>query len=186
MKFLFDFFPILLFFITYKLYGFYEATVVTIIASFLQVAFCWLRYRQLEKSHLITLLLVAVLGGATLYFHNELFIKWKPTVINWLFALAFLGSHFIGQRKPLIQRMVEKAAPLPQLVWAKLSYSWIVFFSLMGAINLYVAYNFDTNTWVNFKLFGSLGLTIAFIIIQSVYLAKHMGNESTSDSKTNL
>jgi intracellular septation protein len=173
MKLLYDFFPILLFFIAYKLYGIYAATVVAIVASFFQVGGYWLKHRRFENMHLITLGLIVVLGGATLWLQDERFIKWKPTLVNWLFGIAFLGSHFIG-KKPLVERMMSSAVQLPGEIWGRLNLLWVVFFMLMGVANLYVVYNFDTDTWVNFKLFGMMGLTFAFVIGQAFYLARHM------------
>lgn len=173
MKFLYDFFPILLFFIAYKLYGIYTATAVAIAASFIQVGSFWVKHRRFENMHLITLGLIVVLGGATLWLQDERFIKWKPTLVNWLFALAFLGSQFIG-KKPLVERMMSNAVKLPDLIWGRLNLTWVLFFTFMGIANLYVVYNFDTDTWVNFKLFGMMGLTFAFVIAQAFYLARHM------------
>jgi intracellular septation protein len=194
MKLLFDFLPILLFFIAYKLYDFYVATAVIIIASTLQVSWIWFRHHRVENMHLVTLVLVIVLGGATLLLHDEVFMKWKPTVVNWLFALAFLGSQFIGN-KNILQRMLESQITLDTPnIWLRLNLMWISFFILMGVINLYVAFNFSTDTWVNFKLFGMMGLTVIFIIAQSIYLAQHIvvvedssddSTESTQQSSSN-
>jgi intracellular septation protein len=172
MKLLFDFFPILLFFIAFKIYGIYTATAVAMAASLLQVAGFWLKHRRFEMMHIVTLASVLLLGGATLIFHNPLFIKWKPTVIYWIFALLFLGTQFVG-KKPLIQRMMEEKLSLPKLVWGRLNLSWAVFFAAMGAANLFVAYHYSIDVWVNFKLFGSFGLTFAFIILQALYMAKY-------------
>jgi len=173
MKLLFDFLPILLFFIAYKISGIYVATAVAIIVSCVQVGFCWYKFRRLEYLHLITLLLIIVLGGATLFLHNDLFIKWKPTIINWLFALAFIGSQFIGH-KPIIQRMLDGNVSLTPKIWQRLNLSWTLFFLAMGIVNLYVVYHYDTDTWVNFKLFGMLGLTVLFVLVQALYLARHI------------
>jgi intracellular septation protein len=173
MKFLFDFFPILLFFIAFKLYDIYVATAVAIVSSIIQVGFVWYRHRRVEKMHLITLALIVVLGGATLLLHDETFIKWKPTVVNWAFALAFLGSQF--SQKNLVQRMMEEHIILTsKTVWKRLNLAWVAFFLLMGVVNLYVAFHFDTDTWVNFKLFGMMGLTFLFVIAQSIYLSQYM------------
>jgi len=186
MKLFFDFLPIALFFIAYKfgggiyhwdgqeydIKGIYVATAVMIIASILQVTITWLMTRKVEKSHLITLVLVLVLGGATLWLQNPNFIKWKPTAVNWLFALAFIAAQ-IFTNKSLLERMMAEHIKLPDNIWFKLNISWVLFFIGSGLANLYVAFNFDEATWVNFKLFGLLGLTIIFIIGQSIYLAKH-------------
>jgi len=173
MKLLFDFFPIILFFAAYKLQGIYVATLVAIVATFVQVGWLWLRHRRVETMHLVTLGLIVVFGGATLYLHDEQFIKWKPTVINWLFGLAFLASQFVGN-KPFIQRMMGGNIELPPSVWARLNLSWALFFLFLGAANLFVVYAFDTDTWVNFKLFGMLGLTLAFVIVQAFFLSRYL------------
>ena len=172
MKILADLFPIILFFIAYKLGDIYLATLVAILASGVQVL--WSRYHngRFEKLPLITLATLIVLGGATLILRNELFIKWKPTAIYWVLASAFLISQFIGKR-PIIQRLIEQNISLPNRVWQQLNISWAIFFVLLGCANLYVVYNFDTNTWVNFKLFGTMGLTILFIIAQGIYISRH-------------
>ena len=186
MKLFFDFLPIALFFIAYKfgggiyhwdgqeydIKGIYVATAVMIIASILQVTINWLLTRKVEKSHLITLVLVLVLGGATLWLQNPDFIKWKPTAVNWLFAFAFFIS-MAFTKKSLLERMMAEHIQMPATIWFKLNIAWILFFIGSGLANLYVAFNFEEATWVNFKLFGLLGLTIVFIIGQSIYLAQH-------------
>ena len=177
MQLLSDFLPILLFFIVFKIYGLYAATGVAIVASLLQVSLAWFKTRRIQIMPLITLVIISLLGGATFIFLNEMFIKWKPTAINWVFALIFLGSQFIGH-KTIIQRMMEQNLSLSRLIWQRLNISWVIFFSVMGAVNLWVAYNFDTNTWVNFKLFGMVGITILFVVIQACYLSRHMPKES--------
>lgn len=178
MKLLFDLFPVILFFIAFKLYGIYVATAVAIIASIVQVAYVYAKNKRVEKMHIITLALIVILGGATLVLQDETFIKWKPTVVNWGFALVFLGSHFIGQ-KPIIRRMMDQAISLPDAAWIKLSYMWIAFFIFSGIANIYVAYQYDTDTWVNFKLFGLMGLTLAFILIQGVYISRFIKSTDT-------
>lgn len=176
MKLLFDFFPVLLFFIAFKVSGIYAATMVAIIASFLQVAVFWLINRSFDRMHLITLALIIILGGATLFFHDPVFIKWKPTGIYWLTSIVFIGSHFIGP-KTLIQKMMENNIQLPPTIWSRLNTAWIFFFFIMGLLNIYIAYNYDTNTWVNFKFFGGLGLTIAFVFLQALFLSKHISDD---------
>lgn len=177
MKFLYDFFPIVLFFVAYKVYDLYVATAVIIVASAAQVSFSWFRHRKVEKMHLITLVIVVVFGGLTLILKDPLFIKWKPTVVNWLFGVAFLGSQFIGA-KTLVERMMSTQIDLPSPVWRRLNMTWVAFFLVSGVANLYVAYNFSEDTWVNFKLFGVLGMTIAFIIIQAFYISRHLPDEA--------
>ncbi len=183
MKLFFDFLPILLFFVAYKVYDIYTATAVIIVATIIQVGWHWFKHRKVENMHLITLVLVTVLGGLTLLLQDENFIKWKPTIVNWAFALAFLGSQFIG-KKNLLQRMLDKQITVSSTkVWTNLNFAWIIFFVVIGIVNLFVAFNFDTNTWVNFKLFGMLGLTIVFVIGQSFYLTRYIviDDESKKD-----
>lgn len=173
MKLLFDFFPIVLFFIVFKFFGIYTATAVAMAASISQVILYRLKFQHYDKMHLISLGIIVVLGGATLFFHNPWFIKWKPTGIYWLSALVFLGSSFIGP-KPLIQKMMEANVSLSNKIWHRLNSAWSLFFIIMGALNLYVAYYYDTDAWVNFKLFGGVGFTLLFVLIQAFYLTKHM------------
>lgn len=172
MKLLFDFFPILLFFIAFKLYGIYIATGVAIAASAVQLGFYWIKHRRFEMMHIITFGCVLLLGGATLLFHNDLFIKWKPTAIYWIFAALFVATQFIGN-KTLIQRLMEEKLALPAPIWTRLNLSWAIFFVLMGFANIFVAYHFSTDIWVDFKLFGSLGFTIIFVLLQAIYMARH-------------
>ena len=126
--------------------------------------------------HIVTLVLITVLGGATLILKDPFFIKWKPTAVNWMFAIAFLGSQFIGE-KPFVKRMMAHAVDLPEAIWMKLNIAWVVFFTAMGFANLYVAFNYDLSTWVDFKTYGMLGLTILFVILQAIFLAKHIPEE---------
>lgn len=177
MKFLFDFFPILLFFIAYKAYDIYVATAVAIVAALVQTLAYRTRHGRFEKMHLVTFALLLVFGGLTLALHDPVFIKWKPTVINWLFAAVFFASTWIG-RKPLVERMMGHAIAVEAAIWQRLNWAWVLFFTAMGAANLYVAFNFEEATWVNFKLFGMLGLTLAFVVGQALYLARFMEQEN--------
>ncbi len=183
MKILYDFFPILLFFVAYKLYGIYAATATAIVATIAQVALFWLRHRRVEKMHLITLAIITVFGGATLLLHNPVFIKWKPTVAYWLFALTFLGSQFIGD-KCIIERMMGHAIQTTRGVWMKLNLAWALFFIAMGFVNLYVAYNYAEATWVNFKLFGLMGLTLAFVLGQGFVLSRFIQEHPDHEEKS--
>ncbi|VAW98195.1 Intracellular septation protein IspA [hydrothermal vent metagenome] len=182
MKLLYDFFPILLFFIAYKLYGIYAATVVAIAASFVQVGGYWLKYRRFENMHLLTLALLVVFGGLTLFLQDEAFIKWKPSVINWLFGLVFLGSQFIG-KKTIVERMMGASIEIPATLWPRINLAWSAFFIFLGFANMYVMYNFDTDTWVNFKLFGMTGLTLVFVLGQGLYLIRYMKNQPATETK---
>ncbi len=181
MKLLFDFMPIAIFFGVYKYTGdMIIATAVLIPATIIQMLITWLRTHKIEKMQLVTLGLVVVLGGATVLLQDKTFIMWKPTVVNWLFAVAFLGSQFIGA-KPLVQRMMESAIELPAPIWNRLNQAWVLFFLVMGGLNLFVAFTMSEETWVNFKLFGMLGLTLVFIILQGVYLSKHLPKQNKDD-----
>ena len=171
MKLLFDYFPIICFFIAFKIWGIYVATAVAMIACTLQNIVYWLKNRRFEKLHIITLITIFVLGGFTLIFHNDIFIKWKPSIIYWAFSIALLYSQFFTH-KNIIFRMLDDKITLPPVAWKKLNMAWAVFFAVMGFINIYVVYHYTTNQWVNFKLFGTLGLTLVFAILQAVYMAK--------------
>jgi len=178
MKLLVDFLPIVIFFIVYKMTGdLILATAVLIPATMLQMGYTWLTTKKVEKMQLVTLILVVVLGGLTVALQDGQFIKWKPTIVNWLFGLVFLGSQFIG-KKPVVQRLMGKSMELPSRIWRQLNLAWVVFFAAMGGINLYVAFNYSESTWVDFKLFGMLGLTFVFILAQGVYMSRFMPKES--------
>lgn len=202
MKFLFDLFPIILFFAAFKLAGANEstahefaarwlgggiapsqapiliATAVAIAATFGQIGWLWLRGRKIDTMLWVSLAIITVFGGATLYLHDETFIKWKPTVLYWLFACV-LGASELLLRKNLIRKMLGEQIQLPDPAWKKLNFSWVGFFACMGVLNLYVAFNFPTDTWVSFKLFGGMGLMLAFVIGQSLFLAKYIEQKET-------
>ncbi|MCP5208943.1 MAG: septation protein A [Hahellaceae bacterium] len=185
MKAFTDFFPLIVFFAAYQYSkDIILATGTLIVATTLQVAFLWVKYRRVEKMHLITLALVVVFGGLTVLLKDDMFIKWKPTVINWLFAVVFLGSQFFGQ-KNVLQRMLDTNMDLPLHIWRNLNFAWVGFFVFSGALNLYVAFTFDQETWVNFKVFGLLGLTFAFVIIQGLLLSKYISEPETAEKETN-
>jgi len=185
MKFLFDFFPILCFFIAYKIHdNIFVATAVIMVASAIQIAIHWYKERRFEKMHVITLIAVLLLGGSTLFFHDSIFIKVKPTVVYWIFALILIGSQ-LTRGKTAMEYMLSDKITVPNKVWKNLNFSWGIFFLIMGFLNLYVVHHFSTNTWVNFKLFGTLGLMLVFVVIQSIYLAKHI-EEPTANSDVDL
>lgn len=181
MKLLIDFFPVLLFFIAYKVFDIYIATIVAIITSIIQVVTFRVRNKRYEAIHLVTLALIIVFGGATLILHDEMFIKWKPSIVNWLFGLAFLLSQFFG-KQPLIKRMMGTVIQMPAPVWARLNLAWGIFFIVVGLLNVYVIYHFDTDTWVDFKLFGMIGLTLTFIIGQSLYISRYIADKGERKS----
>jgi intracellular septation protein len=173
MKFLSDLFPVLLFFGAYSInHNIYLATTVAIAASVIQVAYVWIRHRKVDTMLWVSLGLIVVFGGATLLFHNKHFIMWKPTVLYWLMGGALIIGEFLGKNG--IRAMIGHQIQLPDTVWRRLCYAWASFFLLMGVINLYVAYNFSENVWVNFKLFGILGLLLLFGIGQSLAIAKYI------------
>ena len=181
MQLLFDFLPLIAFFGAYVLYDLYVATATIIVVMLLQIAYQWLRHRKVNKMLLISGALVTVFGGITLALRNPLFIQWKVTIVNWLFAAGFLATQFFGERT-LIERMLGENISLERAVWRKLNLAWIAFFILLGAVNLYVAYNFDENIWVHFKMFGVLGLTLAFALLQGLWLSSKMPADPSSTS----
>ena len=178
MKILIDFFPVIAFFIAYYIpdnleQRIYIATIAAIIAAVIQVSLNWLINRRFEKMHLITMAFIFLLGGSTLIFHKAIFIKWKPSIVYWLFAVLLIGSQYFGKRS-LMHRMLGDKIKLPEKIWARVTLFWGIFFFLMGFLNLYVVYHYSTSAWVNFKLFGTLGLTIVFIFLQVLYMSRHM------------
>lgn len=211
MKFLADLFPIILFFVGYKLWGIYVATAIAIAAALIQVGYHWFTKHRVENMQWVTLGLLVVFGGLTIALRDPLFVMWKPSVLNWLFAAAFFFSRYFGE-KSLVERMMGHAVSVPKVIWSRLNTIWVLFFLLMGALNLFVASYFFTaeaalkaasglkeidlgqcanlftgevlelcrtaqayeENWVNFKLFGLMGLTLIFVIAQAIYLARHM------------
>ena len=202
MKLLFDLFPVILFFAVFKFAGAQPdaaqafaaqylmflvadgeitakqapillATAVAILATLGQVLWLLLRRRHVDTMLWVSLVIIVVFGGATIYFHDEMFIKWKPTVLYWCFALALLGAQLL-MRKNLIRSLMGKQMSLPDPEWDKLNLAWSTFFAAMGALNLYIAFNFPLELWVNFKMFGFIALMIAFVIAQTVYLSRYL------------
>lgn len=176
MSYFFELFPIILFFIAFKIKGIYFATAVGIIASIAQIAVAALRKKKIEPMMWISLAVMLIFGGSALLFRNELFIKWKPTVLYWIFALIILGTKFIS-KKNIMKLIMQSKITLPELAWNVLNISWGIFFLLLGGINLFVAYHFSTDTWVNFKLFGVMGCMLIFVIFQSIAISYLMRNE---------
>ena len=171
MQFLFDLFPVIAFFVAYKLWGIFVATAVLIVGVLAQTAVSWVRHRKVSPMLLTSAVLVLIFGGLTLWVRDPAFIKWKPSIVNWLFAAAFLVSQYL--RGPtIIQRMLGENVTLEPADWRRLNLMWVGFFLVAGALNLYVAYRFDEATWVNFKLFGLMGLTLAFALLQGVWIAR--------------
>ena len=202
MKFLFDMFPVILFFGVFKwgeghtaaaqsMVGEYLsglvsggsvgpeqapillATAVAIVATIAQIGYLLMRRKKVDAMLWVSLAIIVVFGGATIYFHNEAFIKWKPTVLYWVFAVVLIGAQLL-MNKNLIRLMMKGQIDLPDPVWTRLNLAWAAFFAAMGVINLYIAFNFPTSTWVNFKLFGFMGLMIAFVVAQTMFLSKYV------------
>jgi intracellular septation protein len=204
MKFLFDLFPVILFFITLKiaektasasavlsevlgavgivaavkpsLVPIMLATVAVIIGSVIQIIWAKLHYKKVDNTLWLSALLVIVLGGMTLYFQNDAFIKWKPTLLYWTFAAVLIGADLFT-KKNIIKMMMGKEIKLPETIWNKLNIAWAVFFTALGALNLHVAFHYSIDTWANFKLFGTMGLMFIFIILQSFAINKYIINE---------
>ncbi|CAI0696431.1 Probable intracellular septation protein A [Serratia liquefaciens] len=176
MKQFLDFLPLIVFFAFYKLYDIYVASGALIVATALALVFTWFKYRKIEKMTLITFLMVLVFGTLTLVFHNDLFIKWKVTIIYTLFALALLISQLV-LKKPLVQRMLGKELTLPDKIWNNLNLAWAVFFLVCGLANIYVAFWLPQSVWVNFKVFGLTALTLVFTLLSGIYIYRHMPEE---------
>ena len=176
MKFLFDLFPVILFFIAFKVYGIFVATAVAIAGTFLQIGWVWFRHRKVDTMLWVSLVIVTVFGGATLLFQDETFIKWKPTVLYWLFAGVLAGG-VVFMKKNLMKSLLAEQMQLPDEAWNRMNWSWVGFFTFMGIANLVVAYSVSTDTWVNFKLFGGIGLMLAFVLVQGLLLSKYIEEE---------
>lgn len=173
MKFLFDLFPVILFFAAfYVTRDIYAATAVAMAATVAQVAFSWFKHRQVDTLQWVSLGLIVVLGGATLLLHDKAFIMWKPTVLYWVMGAGLLISQWLG-KQPL-KALMGKQLTLPEPVWKRLVLAWVAFFAGMGVLNLYVAFTFSEEVWVNFKLFGGMGLMLLFVIGQSIVLSRYM------------
>jgi intracellular septation protein len=172
MKLLFDLFPVLLFFVAYKLADIYVATGVAIVATIGQIAWLKLRGRAVEPMQWASLVIIVAFGGMTLFFHDETFIKWKPTVLYGLFAVALLGARRVTGRNPM-QAIMGGQLTLPAPIWQRLTWAWAAFFTVMAGLNLLVAYRFSLDTWVDFKLFGTLGLTLAFAVGQALWVGRY-------------
>jgi intracellular septation protein len=179
VKFLFDLFPVILFFVAFKLSDIFVATAVAIGATALQIGWSLWRRHKVSKMQWASLVIIGVFGGATLLLHDETFIKWKPTVLYWVAGAVFLGGLAFG--KNLVRGvMAEGGLELPEHVWFKLCVAWGLFFIFKGALNLWVAYTFATDTWVNFKLFGGMGLMLAFVLAQALWISRYVPQESAA------
>lgn len=182
MKFLFDFFPVILFFVAYKFADIFVATGVAIAATFVQIGWVLARRKRVTGMQWASLFIIGVFGGATLLLRDETFIKWKPTVLYWAAGVIFLGA--LAFKQNLVKAvMSEGGLELPEVVWTKLAIAWGVFFIFKGTLNLYVAYAFPTDVWVNFKLFGGMGLMLAFVLAQALWLSRFMPDEAPKPAK---
>jgi intracellular septation protein len=184
MKLLMDFFPIALFFVAFKLAGIYVATGVAMVATLVQIAWLYFKHGKVEPMQWMSLGIITVFGGATLLTHNDTFIKWKPTILFWLMGGLLVGGQWL-LKKNFIKSLMSAQLSLPDEIWQKLLWSWAVFFLFKGGLNLWVAYQFDTDTWVNYKLFGSMGLMLVFVLAQGVYLSKHIQPEPDAPDADN-
>ncbi|MBE1277822.1 septation protein A [Enterovibrio baiacu] len=177
MKQLLDFIPLVIFFALYKMQDIYVATGALIVATLIQVIMTWVLYKKVEKMQIVTAALVAVFGGMTLFFQDDNFIKWKVTIVYALFAGGLIISQLMG--KPLIKGMLGKEIVLPDAVWRNVNTAWVAFFAVLAVVNIYVAYQLPLDVWVNFKVFGLLGLTLAYTLVTGVYIYKHMPKEES-------
>lgn len=182
MKFLFDLFPVILFFVAFKFFGIYTATAVAIVATIAQIIYSKIRHGVVDKMLLASGLIITVFGGATLLLKDPTFIQWKPTILYWLFAVSLIAAQLIFNKNP-IRSMMEKQISLPDAIWSKLNLAWAALFVALGFLNLYVAFNYSQDTWVNFKLFGITGIMFVFIILQTLLLSRYLPKE---DSKKDI
>ena len=173
MKLLFDLFPVALFFVAFKFQGIFVATAVAIAATVAQIIWTKFRHGKVDTMLWVSFAIIAVFGGATLVLHDETFIKWKPTVLYWLFSAILLVSNAMFN-KNLMRSLLQEKIALPLHVWHRLNLSWSLFFAVLGFINLYVAFNYSTDAWVNFKLFGFTGMMLVFVLGQGAWLAKYV------------
>jgi intracellular septation protein len=172
MKFLFEVFPVALFFVAIQLWDIFVATAVAIAATFVQVGWLALRRKRIPSMLWASLVIIVVFGGLTLWLRDKTFILWKPTVLYWLFGAVLSGGALLGRN--LIRALLSEQMSLPEPVWRRLNWSWVGFFAFMGALNLYVAYNYSEKVWASFKLFGGIGLMLVFVVVQSALLAKYV------------
>jgi intracellular septation protein len=183
MKFLFDLFPVILFFVAFKFADIYTATIVAMIATIAQILWVYYRHRKIDATQWTSLVLIVVLGALTIFLQDKTFIQLKPTALYWFFAAGlFISAQFFN--KNWIQVLMGKQVTLKENTarntWSQLNLAWSIFFFVMGGLNLYVAFQFSEDTWVNFKLFGTTALLIVFVIAQGFWLSKHMEEETPS------
>jgi len=179
MKFLFDLFPVILFFIAFKFFGIFAATAVAMIATIAQIIYVKVRHGVVDKMLLMSGAIITVFGGATLLLHDPQFIQWKPTILYWLFTAGLLGSQLLFKKNPM-RSMMEKQVSLPDAVWSRLNIAWAMLFLALGFLNLYVAYHYSQDIWVNFKLFGITGIMFVFIILQTIFISKYLPKDDNN------
>ena len=180
MKLLFDLFPVILFFVAFKFQGIYVATAIAIAATIAQIAWTKFRHDKVDTMLWVSFAIIGVFGGATLLLHDETFIKWKPTVLYWLFSVILLVSNVMFN-KNLMRSLLQEKIALPLHIWNRLNLGWSLFFAVLGFVNLYVAFNYSTDAWVNFKLFGFTGLMLVFVLAQSAWLAKYVDEKKENN-----
>ncbi len=165
-----DMFPLLVFFIVYKIWGLYWGTFALIVASAIQILTMQIKQGFVKPIYWVSFILILIFGSLTIFFHDPMFLKWKVSIINWLMGAAFLLSHFF--KRTVLEIFVKQAqgTPLPTEVLRRINLLWGLFFVFLGTLNIYIAYHYSTNTWVNFKVFGMFGLTIVFVFVQTAYL----------------
>ena len=198
MKLLFEMFPIILFFTMYKFgdkivakigveisqdENIYIATAVAIAASIVQIIYAYIKNKKVEPPMIIGLAVIVIFGGATLIVHDEMFIKWKPTVLYWIFSFIMIIGRLIF-KKNFIYELLHKQMEAPSNIWGKMNIMWIIFFAAIGGLNLYIVYNYSTDVWVNFKLFGILGCMILFLVIQALMIAPYLKTDSSENQRT--
>jgi intracellular septation protein len=180
MKLLFDLFPVILFFIAFKVFNVYVATGTAIAATIAQIGWVKWRHGKVDTMLWVSFAIIAVFGGATLILHDETFIKFKPTILYWVFAIILLGSNLL-LKKNLMRTLLKEKITLPTKVWNQVNLGWSLFFVMLGVVNLYVAFNFSTDAWVNFKLFGTTGMMLVFVLLQAIALSKYVQDEKESN-----
>lgn len=187
MKLLVDFFPLIVFFVAFKWKGIFVATAVAIAATALQLLYLWRKHGRVEPMHWASLVIIVVFGGATLWSEDPIFIKWKPTVLYWLMAVALVVGHLVFKRNG-IRILMGGQLNVPDRIWTQLMWAWAIFLGLLGVINLWLAYSLGNteegmNTWVYFKVFGGLGLMLVFVILQAIYMGRHLIDEPSAQAR---
>jgi intracellular septation protein len=182
MKFFFDLLPVILFFVAFKMYDIFVATAVAIAVTIAMIIYAKIRHGKIEKMLLINGIIISVLGGVTLLLHDKTYIMWKPTVLYWLMAVVLLVSNLFF-KKNFIQQMMEKMIVAPKPIWDKVNWVWVAFLIFLGFLNLYVAFNYSENTWVNFKLFGVTSMLFLFMIAHAFVLKNYLVAPAEEDKK---